>query len=149
MNLKPLALIGLLVSTSVTAAYMPSPTQARGDRVRVKGQSGVEIDATYAPDMTLQFGAAYGDDRNNEHYKDWDRNDRYHKRDQASVYAQVVIPITFGERKKPDPNRLYEIELATLEQEKERMRIQLEIMKAALEAGVTDMEDMFDEGILM
>ncbi|WP_112479160.1 hypothetical protein [Vibrio variabilis] len=54
---KTVLALAALLAFEATAAYMPSPTMAQGDRIRVRGQSGVEIDATYQPDMTIQMGA--------------------------------------------------------------------------------------------
>ncbi|GAL18854.1 hypothetical protein JCM19235_2277 [Vibrio maritimus] len=146
MNKTVLTLVALLASDAA-AAYMPSPTMAKGDRIRVRGESGIEVDATYSPDMTLQMGGALGNDSNRDQF--WDHHHRHQDRyrNENSVYIQAVIPITFGERKKPDPQRLYDIELRAREASIAKLEAELELMKAALEAGAVSSKEIFSEEI--
>ena len=132
-------------SLAVEAAYMPSPTHAKGDRIRVKGESGIEIDAEYSPDMTVQFGTAYGKDLNNEYTRDQYHRHSDRERNEGSLYIQAVVPITFGDRKRPDAKRLYDMELQNRQLEIDRLQAEVALMKAALEAGATSREQIFTE----
>ncbi|GAB2666553.1 hypothetical protein [Vibrio panuliri] len=142
-NLFAIAITSFTLSNSVSAAYMPSPTQAKGDRVRIKGESGIEIDAEYAPDMTVQFGTSYGNGLSKDNHHDYHRNSN-RKRDEAAIYVQAVVPITFGQRNKPDPNRLYEMELQNRNLQIETLKAELQLMKAAMHAGSVS-QNNFDE----
>ncbi|GAM64819.1 hypothetical protein JCM19232_3112 [Vibrio ishigakensis] len=110
----------------------------------MRGESGIEIDTTLQPDMTIQFGGALGDDKNKDHYYHHHHQDRY--RNESSIYIQAVIPITFGESKKPDPQRLYDIELRAREASIKKLEAELKLLRAASSAGATSTKEIFVEG---
>ncbi|WP_162674544.1 hypothetical protein [Vibrio variabilis] len=56
-----------------------------------------------------------------------------------------MIPIRFGERKKPDPQRLYNIELRARQAEIEKLEAEVELLRAAAGAGATSTNDIFVE----
>ncbi|WP_028862792.1 hypothetical protein [Psychromonas aquimarina] len=134
-----------LTTLSSIAGYMPSPTMAQGDRVRVRGESGIEIDTTIAPDMTLQMGGSYGQDKSHDRYYDHLRhNDR--DRNEGTIYIQAVIPITFGDKAKPDPSRLYDLELRARNTHIQKLEAELLLLKAAATAGKSNGKEIFVEG---
>lgn len=138
--------LALLMVFDAAAAYMPSPTMAQGDRIRVRGESGIEIDATYQPDMTLQMGGSLGNDLNKDNWYDHHHRHQDRYRNENSVYIQAVVPITFGERKKPDPQRLYDIELRAREAQIQKLEAEVRLLRAASEAGATSTKEIFIEG---
>ncbi|KPA54556.1 hypothetical protein [Photobacterium leiognathi] len=134
-----------LTTFSSLAAYIPSPTMAQGDRVRVRGESGIEIDATYAPDMTIQFGGGIGQDRRDERYRDhYDRHNK-HDRNEGTIYIQAIVPVTFGKKKQPDPNRLYDIELRAREAHISKLEAEVRLLKAAANSGAIQSKDLYVE----
>ena len=130
-----------LSTASAIAAHMPSPTMAKGDRVRVRGESGIEIDTTIAPDMTLQIGAAYVKDSSNDHYY-YATQYNSRQKNEASIYLQAVIPITFGDRSKPDPSRLYDLELRSRTANIKKLEAEVLILRAAAASGQATSSDV-------
>ncbi|GLP96121.1 hypothetical protein [Paraferrimonas sedimenticola] len=131
--MKPMLLIMslLLAATELQAANMPSPTMAQGDRIRVRGETGIELDATYAPKMTIQTGIMAGKDNGRERWHDcFNRRNR----DEGMVYIQAVIPITFGDKPQADPTRLYDLELRARQAHIEKLEAEIELLRASAQA---------------